>query len=168
MASTAKETERNRKARAYRDLVKTLASVVAVYRPTASSIFDLLSKARSREQHARSSLLARIALRGENPGATPPEELSDQTLANYLTQAGTLYGNVANDYISSSDARRAYKYFRKAAQNFAEAAELTDGNPELREKARQYLDQAAIVRHGLARKVVRRRRWRLRFLVRRR
>jgi len=98
----------------------------------------------------------------ENPLAAPPEELSDQALAGYLTQAGTHYGNAANDYLSKADTRRAYKYFRKAAQNLDRAAELSIDAEGLFERARQNAERAAIVRHIVARNVVSRRRWRLR------
>lgn len=163
MADTEKKSERDEKLRAYGDLVKSLAS----YRPTASSIFESLSKARLDERNATSSRLARTTLFGEDPQAALPEEFSDKVISGYFASAGDLYGAAATDYVVISDLAMAFKYFSKAARHCATAAELgAEDAPELLEKARQYKHTAAIVRHKLARKSILRRRLSLGLLAR--
>ncbi len=63
----------------------------------------------------------------------------------------------------------ALKYFRKAAQHYGAAAEFdVETGDELLDRASDYRNKAAIVRQQLARGSVRRRRWSLGLLKRRR
>ena len=158
MAEIEKAAERDRKARAYREFVRSLAVISKVYEPTASSIFDSLSRAHLHEQHAESTRLARETLFAENPEVGLPEELSDKTISQYLASAGDLYGNAATDYVLISDPVRAYKYFGKAAQHYRGAADLaTENGYELLEKAQEYQGKAALVRQQLAKRSILRR-----------
>lgn len=168
MADLDKTAERERKARAYRDLARSLASVSGmVYHPTASSIFDSLSVAQLNERHARSSQLSREVLFQEDPEASLPEELSDKAISEYLANAGDLYGATATDYVLMSDLPRAFKYFRKAAQHCGRAAALgAENGAKLLEKAEEYKEKTVIVRQELARRSIRRRKLSLGFLAR--
>jgi len=168
MASIEKKAKRDRRARAYRDFVRSLASISQMtHKATASSIFDSLSRARLSERHAASSRLARETLFEEDPGANVPEELSDKVISRYLADAGLVYGGAATDYLLVLDLVRAFKYFRKAAQHCTAAAELaTEEGPALLEKSREYKGKANMVRQELAKKSVLRRRWSLGFLAR--
>ncbi len=168
MADLDKKAQRDRKARAYKDLVRDLASVSrSVYKPTASSIFDCLSQAHLNEQSAESARLSRETLFGENPGASVPEELSDEAISQYLASAGDFYAGAAADYLRISDLPRAYKYFRKAARHGGRAAALAaEDGPKLLQKSQAYQDQAAVVRQELARRSLLRIKWSLGFLTR--
>jgi hypothetical protein len=167
MVNPEKTAERRRKAEAYRDLVRRLSGVARIYRPTASSIFDSLSRAQLNERHAESSRLAGETLFRENPEANLPEELSDKAIAQYLASAGDFYGNAATDLILISDLKRAFKYFRKAAECCRRAADVgvEDASPLL-EKRQEYLDKAAMVRQALARRRILTRRFGLGFWAR--
>jgi len=126
-----------------------------------------LSQAHLNEQNAASSQLSRDVLFGENPEATVPDELSDATISEYLASAGGLYEGAATDYMLIYDLPRAFKYYRKAAQNCRKAAEFsTEDGPKLLEKAQEYRDKATVIRQQLARKSLRRRRFSLGFLAR--
>ncbi len=163
MANAEKKIERARNIRARVELVRSLAG----HRPSSSSILASLQRAHVDEQHAAGSLLAREVLFKEDPQATMPEELSDKVVAEYLANAGEFYAGAATDYLSTSDLLRAYKYFRKAARQFALADELDVENGQtLREKARRYRDRTAMARQELARRSVRRKRWSLGLLGR--
>ena len=168
MANREKKAERDRKAKAYRDFARGLAAGSGqIYRPTATSIFDCVNKARLNEQQAASSRLARKTLFGEDPRADVPEELSDAAISQYLADAATLYAGVATDYMLISDPVRAYQYFSRAARLCATAAEAaTNNGSKLLDEALQYKDKASIVRHDLAKRSVRRKRLSLGFLPR--
>ncbi len=167
MPSIQKKAERGRKAKAYRDLVRNLAKVSEIYQPTASCIFDFLSRAHLNARLAESSQLARGVFFEENPEARLPEELSDEAISDYLANAGNLYGNAATDYVLVSDPVRAFKYFRKAAQHCRRAADFAaEDGTKLLGAAQEYTDKSAIVRQELARRSIRRRRFSLRFLGR--
>lgn len=167
MAGTEKKAERSRKAKAYRHLASTLASVSEVYQPTASSIFTSLNRARLNERNAESSRLARRTFFQENPGASLPEELTDGAISEYLAEAGDLYGKAATDYVLISDLTLAFKYFRKAAQLCRRSAGLAaEDGAKLLEKAQEYGYKSAMVRQELARRSIQRRRFSLGILGR--
>ena len=159
MATTQKMARRRKKAEAYRELVRGLADLSAIGKPTSSSIFAGLSKARLSEQHAESSRLARETLFQENPQATLPEELSDKTVSTYLAGAGELYASAAVDYVLISDLPTAFKYFRRASQLFRKAAGMeVEDRAKLLDKVQEYKDKTAIIRQRVASRSIRRRR----------
>ncbi len=159
MASAEKTAERRRKARAFRNLVRDLARVTQVYRPTAACILDFLGQAELNARNAEGGRLARAAFYEESPSGTLPEELSDKTISQYLAHAGEFFGNAATDYVLISDYARAYRYFRKAARHYRQAAEIEPQNGSaLRKEAERYWAKTAIVRHELARRNIRKRR----------
>lgn len=167
MAASQKKAERERKARAYRDLARGLADLAEMYAPKATLIFDCLKKADLNERHATSSELARAELVRENPAAEVPEELSDRALAEYLANAGHLYGTAAVDYVLLADLGRAYRCYRKAAASCRRAAAFySNGHADWATAAADFAEKAAVVRHELARRSVRRRKWSLGLLHR--
>jgi hypothetical protein len=167
MATSEKQAQRERKARAYKNLAKALAELAEMYAPKASIIFDCLKKADLNERHATSSELARAELVREDPAAAVPEELSDRTLAEYLASAGHLYATAAVDYVLLADLGRAYGCFRKASASCRRAAAFcVNGHAEWAAEAAECREKAALVRQELARRSIRRRTWSLGLLHR--
>jgi hypothetical protein len=169
MTPLSKQAERERKARTFRDLVRSFANICDVYSPTPASIFDCVTKAHTSEKEAISSGLSREELFREDPRADVPDELTDSAIAQHLTTAGSLFATAGGDCVAASDLPRAFKYFRRAVKNCISAAAL---NPACRDqllgKAREYREKTAIIRLELARRCILRRHWSLGFLKRRR
>jgi hypothetical protein len=86
MTNDQKRADRDRRSRAYQELVRALAGISDVYCPTASSIFDCLSKAHLSEEYAISSGLSREELFREDRHANVPEELSDNAISVSVSQ----------------------------------------------------------------------------------
>jgi hypothetical protein len=167
MTEGTKQAERGRKARAYKELAQGLAGLAEMYAPTATIIFECLKKADLNERHATSSELARAELLREDPTAAVPDELSDRTLAEYLANAGHLYATAAVDYVLLADLGRAYRCYRQAASSCRRAAALYgNGSAEWATEAADYRANADLVRHELARRSLRRRKWSLGLLHR--
>jgi hypothetical protein len=157
MEDIGKKAEREKKSRAYRELLRSLAPLAGVYVPTSSSVFDCLGKAHLSEQEAISSMLARKSLFREDPSRSAPEELSNGAISAYWANAGDLYGAAATEYVLLSELASAFKCFRKASVQCQQAAELqSPGSSRLLEKLREYKQKAAILRHELARRSLRR------------
>jgi hypothetical protein len=169
MTNDQKTADRDRRARAYRALVRGLARISNIYCPTASSIFDCLSKAHLNEKNALSSGLSREVLFREDPQANVPEELSDKAISGHLANAASLYGAVATDFVATSDLPKAFKYFRRAAAYFRRAAEIrVPCDAELFKNALDYKEKTAVIRQETARRSLLRNRLSLGFLKRRR
>jgi hypothetical protein len=167
MEDARKTAERQKKVQAYRDLLRSLAPLEGVYVPDAASVSDCLRKAHLSEQEAVSSMLARQQLSAEEPGRNPPQELSKAAIAAYWANAGELYGAAATEYVLLSEPAGAFKCFRKAAVQCRRAAAL--GPPDssrLLEKVQEFRQKAAILRHELARRSLRRRKFSLGLLGR--
>lgn len=167
--SRAKQVERERKAKTYRDLVRSFASISDVYSPTPASIFDCVTKAQMSEKEAISSGLSREELFREDPRADVPAELTDSAIAGHLTTAASLFATAGADCVATADLPRAFKYFRRAANSSVAAAAVNPAcREQLLEKAREYREKKAMVRLELARRCILRRRWSLGFLKRKR
>lgn len=167
MRSAGKKAERDRRTRAYRDLVKSLAGIYEVHRPTVANIFDCVTKAHLSERNGVSSILSREVLFQEDSQASVPDELSDQAIARHFASAGELYGSAAVDCVLTRQPIRAFKYFRKAAGYTARAARLyIPCDEKLAQKAREYGERAATIRQEVARKTLLRKKLSLGFLGR--
>jgi hypothetical protein len=167
MGPSQKRTEKETKSRAYRQLLKDAKGLADIKVRTASNIFDHLGQAHLNERNADSSLLAREELLRGDPAACVPEELSDKAVARYLASAGELYGEVAIDYLLNSDLPRAFRYLAKASRQYRRASELDpDHDEKLLRQSRAYRENSAAVRHELAKRTLRRRKWSLGLLGR--
>jgi len=149
-----KDDGRLENAKAFREFVRTLRSLSAkVYRITAANILECLQNARLNECNATSTRLAGDVFRQENSEIALPEELSNRTISKYLANAGGYYAAAAMDYVSVSDFRRAFKYFRRASRRCFRAAELdADRGSELWKTANEYANTAAFIRQHVARR----------------
>ena len=166
MATPVKQAERDKRRRAYRELKQSLAGI-GLYTPTASTIFEVLSKARLSESYAASSELSRKELFGHAPGADTPEELSDKSISGHLANAARLYSTAAAKCVLIPDPRRVFKYFRRAAGLFRRAAHLqTPPDCELMKASQACKTKAALARAELARRTICRRRFSLGLLRR--
>jgi hypothetical protein len=153
MAIAQKKAERDRRYRAYRELVHGLAGISDIYRPTVSSIFDCLSKAQLSEQYAISSRLSREEFCRDDPYARPPEELSEMAISCHFAHAASLYGFAATDFVAASNLPQAFKYFRKAARQFHLAAEFrVPCSGELLQNALDHKEKTAVIRQEFARR----------------
>lgn len=167
-AHHARIAERDAKRRAYQAFVRNVVDI-DIFSPTARSISECLNKARLSEDSATSAELSRRELRREAPEASVPEELSEAAVSAHLTRAANLYAVAATKYVRVPDLSRAFRYFRRAANLCARAAESqTPTRAELLQEASKYKNWAAIIRQEHARKSLRRRRLSLGLLRRRR
>jgi hypothetical protein len=165
MAARLKKGERAEKSRAYRRLVKSIAQTNVF--PTASSIFDCLSMARTNENCARSIELLREEAIKEGAEATSPNELSFAAIAQYLVKAARLYATAGAKCTQTPDLGRAYTYYHRAARCMRRAIELeSPGGMELRAESQEFTVRAAILRQQCARQSLCRRRLSLGFLRR--
>jgi hypothetical protein len=166
MAPPEKQAERDRRRRAYRELKRSLAGI-GIYAPTASTIFEVLSKARLSESYAASSELSREELFGHVPNADIPDELSDKSISGHLANAARLYSTAAAKCVLIPAPGRAFKYFRRSARLFRRAADLQ--NPpdyELIKASQASKSKADMARTELARRTLCRRKWSLGLLPR--
>jgi len=166
MATSEKQVERDRRSRAYKELKKSLAGV-GIYAPTASTLFEVLGKARLSESYAASTELSRDDLFGHALQASVPEELSDKAISGHLANAARLYATAAAKCVLIPDPGRAFKYFRRASRLYRRAAQLQhppDG--EVMDASRRCKEKAALARGEVARRRACRRRWGLGLLRR--
>lgn len=135
--------------------------------PTASSIFDCLSMARTNENCARSAELLRQEAFKENAGVVLPDELSFATIAQYLVKAARLYATAGAKSTQTPDLRRAFADYRRAARCMRQAvAYLAPGGAELAAEAQELTFRTAILRQECAWRSLWWRRWSLGLLRR--
>jgi hypothetical protein len=160
MARKDKRAEREARCQAYRALCKELAEH-GIYTPSATSIFEVLGKARLSESYASSTKLSRDDLVQHSAEAVVPEELSDNAISDHLVHAARLYATAASKCAVIPDPRRAFKYFRRAAGLLRRAAGLrSPPDQEAAEGACRCREKAAMARAVVAKRRSCRRRWR--------
>jgi len=165
MTTSRKQNERAEKSRAYRRLVREIAQSNVF--PTASSIFDCLSMARTNENCARSAELLRAEAFKEAENVVLPEELSFATIAQYLVKAARLYGTAGAKSTQTPDLSRAFANYRRASHCMRRAvAYLDPGGAKLAGEARELAFRTAMLRQECARRSLCRRRWSLGLLRR--
>jgi hypothetical protein len=169
MGITDRKSDRGRKAKAYRDLVRRLRGLSDIHRATPRGIFDCLSKARLSEKSAISCMLAREVLLQEGTEVSLPEDLSDQVIAEHFAGAARLWADAGTDCVMIGYLSQSYRCFQKAARLARAAAKLlVQRDAELLHMSREFRDKAVMVRQESARKSILRKKLSLGFLKRRR
>lgn len=159
MTDFDKMAQRSRKSRAYKAYVRSLRDFSDIYAPKPAIIFDCLSQAHLNERNATSGELSREELHRQDPQAELPGELSNRAIRKYYFNAATCYGDAAIHCVLGSDLRRAFKYFRKAAKLCGRGTDCpADCSAEVAVSAQQFRENAAMVRHELARRSILRKR----------
>lgn len=166
MANGRKKNERAERARAYRELAKSIGEANVF--PTASSIFDCLNMARTNENCAQSAVLLRAEAVREGAEEPLPDELSFRVVSQYLTKAARLYATAGSKCVQSGDLARAYGYYRRAREGLRRAVALHPPGTELLGDLHEYSHRTAILRQEHARKSLCRRRLSLGILRRER
>ena len=154
-----KNLTRREKSRAYAEFARVVAETYKWFFTTPLNIVDCLKLARLNENNAVSAERSRELLRQETPPADPPPELCDETIGKYYFEAARNYDAAGTYAVLYGDLCRAFKRFHKAARCGVRCGQLlATGGPEVLAAVKEYREKAAMLRHEIARRSVRRRR----------